>query len=191
MKRGLKKAHYVSRSAETSAPAHNYPAYEVSNYGRVRASARKDPNAFLKPRWYMGKPFVVLTDFEGNRQRTGEYFGHFHAVDYGEAVLWSGMDVKGLTASQMSDLADLYQTKLRLDGIPFEVDGPEIHAEVCQTDPSHSVAVGFFPADAAARIPNRIDVFCYPCQMAGRPDMSLPFLLQSIDNRKKAVTLQC
>jgi hypothetical protein len=67
----LKPARSVSRSSEAWRCLSNYPAYEISSYGRVRALDRAKPGDWLKPRlrWFRGQcvAYVVLRDRDGRR----------------------------------------------------------------------------------------------------------------------------
>jgi hypothetical protein len=67
----LKPARSVSKSSEAWRCLSNYPAYEISSYGRVRALDRARPGDWLKPRlrWFRGQcvPYVVLRDRDGRR----------------------------------------------------------------------------------------------------------------------------
>lgn len=72
-KRGLfSQPRRVSKAIETWRCLNNYPNYEVSSHGRVRAIDRANPNDWLKPRrkWYKGMcpDSVVLKDRDGNRR---------------------------------------------------------------------------------------------------------------------------
>jgi hypothetical protein len=62
----------VSRAVETWRCLSNYPNYEISSHGRVRAIDRARPNDWLKPRrkWYKGMcpDSVVLKDRDGRRR---------------------------------------------------------------------------------------------------------------------------
>jgi NUMOD4 motif len=71
-KKGLfRQARRVSRTSETWRVLKNYPLYEISSHGRVRALDRAHPDDWLKPRrkWYRGMcpDSVVLRDHEGKR----------------------------------------------------------------------------------------------------------------------------
>lgn len=177
-----KKARYVSRSVENWRRLKNYPNYEVSNYGRVRASARKDADSFLKPRWFKGKPFVVITDIEGKRCERAIYWLMSDAGWIEEKRRpWLGMRVNGLSAAQMGELEDMYRSALRLANIEYKIheDFPNVTiARVCPADPTHDVDVSFYPAmdgDKATR-----SVFCYDCVKAGRPDPIWEQVLQKV-----------
>jgi hypothetical protein len=67
----FRQARRVSRTPETWRVLKNYPLYEISSHGRVRALDRAHPNDWLKPRrkWYRGMcpESVVLRDHEGKR----------------------------------------------------------------------------------------------------------------------------
>jgi hypothetical protein len=68
----FKKAIRVSQSPETWRFLTNYPKYEISAHGRVRALDRAKPEDWLKPRrhWYKGLcvDSVVLKDRDGRRR---------------------------------------------------------------------------------------------------------------------------
>jgi len=71
-RKGLfRQARRVSRCPETWRVLKNYPLYEISSHGRVRALDRAHPEDWLKPRrkWYRGMcpDSVVLRDHEGKR----------------------------------------------------------------------------------------------------------------------------
>jgi hypothetical protein len=67
----LKPARSVSKSVETWRCLSNYPLYEISSHGRVRALDRAKPGDWLKPRlrWFRGQcvAYVVLRDRDGRR----------------------------------------------------------------------------------------------------------------------------
>jgi hypothetical protein len=62
---------HASKAIETWRCLNDYPDYEISSHGRVRARDRARPGDWLKPRrrWYYGKSvdFVVLKDRDGRR----------------------------------------------------------------------------------------------------------------------------
>ena len=67
----LQPARRMSKTSEHWRCLSNYPLYEISSYGRVRALDRAKPGDCLKPRykWILGKavPFVVIKDRDGRR----------------------------------------------------------------------------------------------------------------------------
>lgn len=67
----FKRARRVSKSAESWRCLSDYPAYEISSHGRVRAIDRARPADWLKPRrrWFRGMcvDYVVITDRDGRR----------------------------------------------------------------------------------------------------------------------------
>ena len=67
----LKPARRVSKSAEGWRCLSDYPEYEISSHGRVRAVGRARPTDWLKPRrrWFKGMcvDYVVIKDRDGRR----------------------------------------------------------------------------------------------------------------------------
>jgi hypothetical protein len=67
----LSQPRRVSQAAETWRCLNNYPLYEISSHGRVRALDRARPDDWLKPRrrWIRGHSvdFVVIKDRDGRR----------------------------------------------------------------------------------------------------------------------------
>lgn len=77
-RRGIfRQAKRVSRSPETWRVLANYPTYEISSHGRVRAIDRAKPEDWLKPRrtWHYGMAVdsVVLKSRDG--ERTERFIG--------------------------------------------------------------------------------------------------------------------
>jgi hypothetical protein len=67
----LKQPRRISKSPETWRCLGNYPLYEISSHGRVRALDRTRPGDWLKPRyrWFKGLcvASVVIRDRDGWR----------------------------------------------------------------------------------------------------------------------------